>query len=47
MKHLNAKGAEVMSQYNIKTATDITGFGLLGHAMKMADGSNVTIKIDS
>jgi selenide,water dikinase len=47
MKHLNANGAEVMSKYNIKTATDITGFGLLGHALKMADGSKVSIKIDS
>ncbi len=47
MKHLNAKGAEVMSRYNIKTATDITGFGLLGHALKMADGSGVSMKIDA
>lgn len=47
MKQLNAKGAEVMSKYNIKTATDVTGFGLLGHAMKMADGSMVSINIDS
>jgi selenide,water dikinase len=47
MKHLNANGAEVMRKYHIKTATDITGFGLLGHALKMADGSNVSVKINS
>jgi selenide,water dikinase len=47
MKLLNAKGAEVMSKYGVKCATDITGFGLLGHAMKMADGSHVSIEIDS
>lgn len=47
MKLLNNKAAEIMNRYNIKCATDITGFGLLGHAMKMADGSGVSIKIDS
>ncbi|MCB2220552.1 MAG: selenide, water dikinase SelD [Bacteroidetes bacterium] len=47
MKHLNDKGASVLNQYGIKSATDITGFGLLGHAMKMADGSKVSIRIDS
>lgn len=47
MKLLNNKAAEIMNRYKIKCATDITGFGLLGHAMKMADGSNVSIKIDS
>ncbi len=27
------------------SCTDVTGFGLLGHALEMADGSNVTLKI--
>jgi selenide,water dikinase len=47
MKLLNDTGAEVMNKYGVKCATDITGFGLLGHAMKMADGSGVSIQIDS
>lgn len=47
MKQLNDKGALVMNKYGIKAATDITGFGLLGHAMKMANGSKVSIRIDS
>ena len=47
MKHLNKKAAEVMRKYNIKGATDITGFGLLGHALKMALGSGVSMKINS
>ncbi|MEZ5194879.1 MAG: AIR synthase-related protein [Bacteroidales bacterium] len=34
MKQLNANGALVMNKYSIKAATDITGFGLLGHALK-------------
>ena len=47
MKLLNKSGGEVMQQFNLKGATDITGFGLLGHAMRMADASGVTIRIDS
>ena len=45
MKLLNKSGAEVMKKYNIKGATDITGFGLAGHALKMAKASNVSIEI--
>jgi selenide,water dikinase len=41
MKLLNKTGAEVMKKYNIAGATDITGFGLAGHALKMARASNV------
>ena len=46
MKLLNKTGAEVMKKYNIKGATDVTGFGLAGHALKMAMASKVSIKID-
>ncbi len=46
MKLLNKSGAEVMKKYNIKGATDITGFGLAGHALKMAQASKVSIKIN-
>jgi selenide, water dikinase len=45
MKLLNRSGAEVMKKYNIKGATDITGFGLAGHALKMAKASHVTIML--
>jgi selenide,water dikinase len=47
MKLLNKSGAVVMQQFDLKGATDITGFGLLGHAMRMADASSVTIRIQS
>jgi selenide,water dikinase len=43
MKQLNKSGADVMKKYSIKGATDITGFGLAGHAIKMAKASSVTI----
>jgi len=45
MKTLNYSGAEVMKKYNIKGATDVTGYGLAGHALKMARASNVTIEM--
>jgi selenide,water dikinase len=47
MKHLNRNAAVVMQKYDIKGATDITGFGLLGHALKMSQGSNVSIRINT
>jgi selenide,water dikinase len=46
MKTLNSSGAEVMKKYKVKGATDVTGYGLAGHALKMARASNVTIEID-
>lgn len=46
MKLLNKSGADVMKKHNIKCATDVTGFGLAGHAMKMAKASKVSIKIE-
>ena len=45
MKLLNNTGAAVMKKYNVKGATDITGFGLAGHALKMARSSNVIVRI--
>jgi selenide, water dikinase len=46
MKLLNKTGAAVMKNYNIRGATDVTGFGLAGHALKMARASKVTIRIN-
>ena len=45
MQLLNKYAAEVMKNYGVTGATDITGFGLLGHAVKMASASWVTIDI--
>jgi selenide,water dikinase len=36
-----------MNEYGVKCATDITGFGLIGHALKMAEGSGVSIRLNS
>jgi selenide,water dikinase len=46
MGELNAAAARAMLRYEPHAATDITGFGLAGHAMKMADGSGVTLRIE-
>jgi selenide, water dikinase len=46
MKLLNKSGTEVMKKHNIRGATDITGFGLAGHALKMAKASGVSLKIN-
>ncbi|WP_298061675.1 selenide, water dikinase SelD [uncultured Rikenella sp.] len=45
MKLLNRVGAEVMRKYGVTGATDITGFGLLGHAVSMADASGTTFRL--
>jgi selenide,water dikinase len=39
--------AEAIVRFDVKAATDVTGFALLGHAWEMACASNVTIEIDS
>jgi len=46
MKLLNKTGAEVMRKYKIKGGTDITGFGLAGHSLKMAKASRVSFIIN-
>lgn len=49
MVTLNAKAIEVLTQggFRVHSATDITGFGLIGHVREMALGSGVSIHIDS
>jgi selenide, water dikinase len=41
------EAAALMREYGVKAATDITGFGLLGHAWEVAKASQVTFEIDS
>ena len=45
MTTLNKTAAEVMADYDVHASTDVTGFGLLGHASEMAAGSQVGIRI--
>lgn len=46
MAVLNKAGSELIQKIGVNAATDITGFGLMGHLYEMADQSNVTINID-
>ncbi len=47
MKRLNKNAATLMQKYDVRCATDITGFGLIGHALKMARASDITIEISA
>jgi selenide,water dikinase len=46
MAQLNKTARDLMVRYDIHGCTDITGFGLLGHAYEMAKGSGLTLHID-
>jgi len=47
MAQLNKKASELMVRFDAHAATDITGYGLLGHALEMARASRVTIRFFS
>ena len=47
MLQLNRVASEAMLAIGAHAATDITGFGLLGHAYEMASASGVAFRIDS
>jgi len=45
MTTLNRRASELMLRCNARAATDVTGFGLIGHASEMACGAGVTIRL--
>lgn len=47
MTTLNRDASERMLAHDVHACTDITGFGLAGHAGEMADASGVAVEIDS
>ena len=49
MTTLNSRAAEIAAstKFTVHAATDITGFGLIGHAREMAAGSGVSVRINS
>jgi len=47
MTTLNAAASRVMRQFPVHACSDITGFGILGHALGMTNGSSVSLVIES
>ena len=47
MKTLNRDWADVLRAFRPNAVTDVTGFGLLGHAYEMADRSGARLALDS
>ena len=45
MKRLNRAASAAMMEVGVNACTDVTGYGVLGHAMEMAKGSGVNIVI--
>ena len=47
MQGLNRKAAEILAGHAVRACTDVTGFGLLGHACEMAADSGCNIRISA
>ncbi len=47
MTALNRTASEVMREFPVHACSDVTGYGILGHALEMASGSGVTLVIES
>ena len=45
MTTLNRSARDAMVKYRVHACTDVTGFGLLGHACEMAQGSDVEMEL--
>ena len=44
---LNKTASKIMRNYPVHACSDVTGYGLLGHALEMASGSSVTLILES
>jgi len=47
MRTLNRPASEILVKHEIRGATDVTGFGLLGHGVEMARASGTTFAFDA
>jgi selenide,water dikinase len=46
MLELNRRASEIAVEYKVDAMTDITGFGLMGHAIEVAKASRISLQID-
>ena len=46
MKRLNRSASQLAVEFGLHGGTDITGYSLLGHGMKMAEASGVSLKLN-
>jgi selenide,water dikinase len=46
MLALNKRSSEILTELGVRACTDITGYGLLGHALEMADASGAALEIE-
>ena len=47
MATLNRGAAEALADCAVHAATDVTGFGLMGHGYEMADGADLTLRVEA
>jgi selenide,water dikinase len=47
MLRLNKTAAQLAIEFDLRGGTDVTGFGLVGHGMEMADASKVSLFIEN
>ena len=47
MATLNKTARDVMLRFTVHSCTDVTGFSLMGHSFEMAQGSGMSLHIDS
>lgn len=47
MAALNKAARDIMLRYEIHSCTDVTGFSLMGHSYEMAQGSGMSLHIES
>ncbi|HUG34356.1 MAG TPA: AIR synthase-related protein, partial [Anaerolineales bacterium] len=46
MKRLNKSASQLAVEFNLHGGTDVTGFGILGHGLEMADTSKVSLMLE-
>jgi selenide,water dikinase len=47
MKKLNGNASSLAAEFGLKGGTDVTGFGLLGHGLELAEASKIALRFRS